>query len=196
MKVKVEFRFEDESRKIRNYQVEHEPKELVDYFDHMLSKGFEIGNLSISWDDIKYFKITGDDELNPIIKRKVAENKALVDKRREAGIKKLGGKCRKCGSVEDLEFDHVNPRTKMFNMASSWTRSEDQIKAELKKCQLLCAECHKTKTLSERREARHGTIWRYKEHRCRCEDCTEAMRERWRKDNEGRKKKRRQGLLR
>lgn len=27
-----------------------------------------------------------------------------------------------------------------------------------------------------RREAQHGTTWRYRDHHCRCEPCTEAQR--------------------
>jgi hypothetical protein len=196
MKVKVEFRLEDDTRKIRMYRVQHEPDELVDYFEYQLDRGFEVGDVVLYWEDIKYFKITPENkEIRPITKRKIPENKALIEKRKAEGIAKLGGKCSRCGAIEKLQFDHVDPQTKSFNMASSWTRSEEQIQEELEKCQLLCELCHMNKTLKERREARHGTIWRYKQHKCRCEYCTAAMRERWRKDNEKRKDKSRWDLF-
>jgi 5-methylcytosine-specific restriction endonuclease McrA len=34
--------------------------------------------------------------------------------RRAAAIEKLGGKCSYCGSIEGLEFDHIDPDDKLF----------------------------------------------------------------------------------
>jgi hypothetical protein len=55
---------------------------------------------------------------------------------------------------------------------------EQRLLDELKKCQLLCATCHKKKTLEKQEfgiESSHGTIWRYKKYKCRCDKCREAM---------------------
>lgn len=43
--------------------------------------------------------------------------RARYHARRTAGIEKLGGKCVDCSSVEELEFDHVDRSTKVFNIS-------------------------------------------------------------------------------
>ena len=52
-----------------------------------------------------------------------------------------------------LELDHIDPDTKTYNvskMVSSMHFSLDRIKVEIRKCQVLCANCHRIKTLEER----------------------------------------------
>jgi 5-methylcytosine-specific restriction endonuclease McrA len=58
----------------------------------------------------------------------------------------LGGKCIKCGSIDNLEFDHIYPNTKSFTITHKLTRKIDILIDEIKKCQLLCYSCHKKKT--------------------------------------------------
>jgi 5-methylcytosine-specific restriction endonuclease McrA len=41
------------------------------------------------------------------------------EKRRSQAIEDLGGKCAECGSGDDLEIDHINPREKSFNLAKA-----------------------------------------------------------------------------
>lgn len=61
--------------------------------------------------------------------------------------------CAHCGMSdrEVLEFDHVERSTKtdsvarMINARAKWPT----IQAEIAKCQVLCANCHKKKTLRE-----------------------------------------------
>lgn len=59
------------------------------------------------------------------------------------------GPCVKCGSWDNLELDHKNPRTKVANCVWSWTLKRRE--KELRKCQALCHICHAEKTTSERR---------------------------------------------
>lgn len=60
-------------------------------------------------------------------------------------VELLGGKCMLCGydkSLCALEFHHLNPKEKDFKISSkilSW----EKIKPEVKKCVLLCSNCHK-----------------------------------------------------
>jgi len=70
-------------------------------------------------------------------------------------IERLGGVCAHCGEVEDLEFDHIDPRTKTAPVMRLWSYSA-RFEAELAKCQLLCWECHQLKTECQR-HARFGT---------------------------------------
>jgi hypothetical protein len=61
-------------------------------------------------------------------------------------IQKLGGKCSKCGSTEHLEFDHISPNDKSFNISKLLNRSKQETDIELQKCQLLCHNCHLEKS--------------------------------------------------
>lgn len=58
----------------------------------------------------------------------------------------MGEQCQICGyhaCIEALEFHHINPEDKLFNFDKSQTKSwEDNVK-ELKKCILLCSNCHR-----------------------------------------------------
>lgn len=61
-------------------------------------------------------------------------------------IDKMGGSCQSCGSTDRIEFDHVDPRTKSFNISKVWSYKRATVEEELAKCQLLCYGCHKDKT--------------------------------------------------
>ena len=57
-----------------------------------------------------------------------------------------GGCCVRCGYNEcdaALDFHHINPRTKQFNVKTGLTRSMASLKSEIAKCVLLCANCHR-----------------------------------------------------
>lgn len=96
--------------------------------------------------------------------------------RRIKAIKKLGGKCVKCPSVENLEFDHIDPSSKIRNVAQMSSMSEEIFWLEVSKCQLLCFECHKAKTLIDldhvNAKTTHGTLSSYRY--CKCDLCKQA----------------------
>ena len=89
-----------------------------------------------------------------------------------------------CGSIYDLEIDHIDRATKSFSpldkiLSMPWASFEE----ELKKCQLLCKTCHATKTLSDlnkeqiKGQNKHGTLSSYRY--CgppKCKECKEAKR--------------------
>jgi 5-methylcytosine-specific restriction endonuclease McrA len=95
----------------------------------------------------------------------------------------LCNKCSNCGSVDNLEFDHIDRKTKKFPISMMYDKKEKEVIEELKKCQLLCDVCHKEKT---KKEWDNGTIkpWRkLPDHSmygyskgCRCDVCKEAKR--------------------
>ena len=66
--------------------------------------------------------------------------------RRKDAIEKLGGKCVKCGSEDNLEFDHRSRGKKKFTLADFSSKNEKEFQAELKKCRLLCRPCHYERT--------------------------------------------------
>lgn len=97
--------------------------------------------------------------------------------RKRLFIDRLGGKCKKCGSTENLEFDHIDPKNKCFTIGNKLvSRSIRHIEIELKKCQLLCNPCHKEKNKKDNGEAKHGTYYMYRRYKCRCIECKEAER--------------------
>lgn len=72
--------------------------------------------------------------------KKKAKRKELKMRAVEA----LGGKCQCCGynkCLSALEFHHLDPKIKDFELSKniSW----EKIEVELKKCVLLCSNCHK-----------------------------------------------------
>ena len=65
--------------------------------------------------------------------------------KREA-IKRLGGKCQRCGYdkyIGALTFHHKDPSIKEFGLAQGGnTHSWEEYWQEVQKCELLCANCH------------------------------------------------------
>lgn len=61
------------------------------------------------------------------------------------------GPCVKCGSNDNLEVDHINPKLKTKNPSQLWALSvTNPIRIEeLKNCQVLCESCHSDKTHKE-----------------------------------------------
>lgn len=75
---------------------------------------------------------------------------ATIESRRRTkrrAIAHLGGHCVGCGAVVPapaFEFHHLDSRTKEFAVSHDGiTRRWDKIEAELAKCVLLCANCHR-----------------------------------------------------
>jgi len=78
------------------------------------------------------------------LKKAVSERRKMI---RKMAIDYKGGKCALCGydkCLQALEFHHVNGGGKDFGIsAKGYTRSWNQVKSELDKCILLCANCHR-----------------------------------------------------
>jgi len=91
-------------------------------------------------------------------KRNITRDRELEKNRRMEyklkAVKHMGGKCQICGynkSIAALDFHHVNPLEKDKSIKNlicgSWTKIEN----ELKKCILLCANCHREHHYNEKR---------------------------------------------
>lgn len=62
-----------------------------------------------------------------------------------AAVELLGGKCERCGwsgNQAALQFHHKKSAGKEFMIGNVANKSWDSIKMEMKKCILLCANCH------------------------------------------------------
>lgn len=68
-------------------------------------------------------------------------------RRKDNLIKVCGSKCNLCGYDKisgALEFHHINPKEKLYGIASKGTCHDlEQDLMEIKKCILVCANCHR-----------------------------------------------------
>lgn len=77
-------------------------------------------------------------------------------KRRSLAIAHLGGRCVRCGTIDNLEFDHINADSKIMTIAKASSRSDSFFWDEINKCQLLCTSCHKRKTVESKEHLHAG----------------------------------------
>ena len=101
--------------------------------------------------------------------KRAFQNKWMKD-RRQKYINRLGGKCVKCDTTEDLQFHHKDRYEKEFSINKIMSYEEEFVNKELDKCELLCRTHHKemhTKSLI------HGTSTAYG-YGCRCDECRAA----------------------
>jgi hypothetical protein len=106
--------------------------------------------------------------------------------RRERLIALAGGKCVRCGSIDQLQFDHIDSTQKSFILSGCYIdKAWEKVMEEFAKCQLLCHPCHRIKTIEcnetggghnkgYRGTDYHGTESGYNEFNCRCVPCGKA----------------------
>lgn len=93
--------------------------------------------------------------------------------------------CAHCGSTESLEFDHIDPDLKSFNISARKSLGSKEFRDELDKCQLLCRPCHEAKTASENVGFTHGTMYGFQHMKCPCLECESRKREHYDSRNVG-----------
>lgn len=74
----------------------------------------------------------------------------------------IGGKCVNCGLTDPrlLDFDHINPLDKTMMISQKLHLPKEVLIEEVKKCQLLCPNCHRLKTIEQ-----HGFDYRVRDYR-------------------------------
>ncbi len=73
----------------------------------------------------------------------VAKRRRLV---RKMAIEQKGGKCEICGYskyVGALELHHIYGKKEFGISDKGYTRSWEKVREEIRKCVLLCANCHR-----------------------------------------------------
>ena len=65
---------------------------------------------------------------------------------KKKAVEFMGGKCVECGynkCLAALQFHHVIPTEKDYHFSDTLTsKSWKEVQEELKKCQLVCSNCH------------------------------------------------------
>lgn len=111
-------------------------------------------------------------------------------KRKLEALTLLGGCCINCGTTSNLEFDHIDPLTKINIISNMYTAKYELFIAEVHKCQLLCHDCHIEKSNNNGDYLLHRIKWQhgksgYNNQKCRCKICKDAYKEfckeRWQK---------------
>lgn len=83
---------------------------------------------------------------------KARGNRLRKQKHKEHLINLLGGVCLDCKMSyppECLDFDHIEPSKKSYNVSQKLHLSLDTLTEEALKCELRCSNCHRTKTSRE-----------------------------------------------
>ena len=64
--------------------------------------------------------------------------------RNKTHIDSLKTQCVKCGDKRKyiLQFHHINPKNKLFELSDYGTHNIESIDREIEKCVLLCSNCH------------------------------------------------------
>lgn len=79
-------------------------------------------------------------------------NRRILDRIKEYVDSVKSQPCTDCGNTyppECMDFDHLDPSTKVgsISLMRKQYKSLDKIKEEITKCELVCANCHRTRTL-------------------------------------------------
>ena len=86
-------------------------------------------------------------------KARKLNNKSKIIKKRQDYIWKIlvESTCKACGEDDPLvlEFDHRDPATKAYNVTDMYVLSEAKIAEEIAKCDILCANCHRRRTIQQ-----------------------------------------------
>ena len=122
--------------------------EIDEYYKtHTLKETAAAFNTSISTIKLivttyKNKKLTPDERITNNYKHVKSFRKQNKDKAIAFG----GGKCSVCGydkCVDSFDFHHLDPNKKDFSISQNMNKAWHKIQAELEKCILLCANCHR-----------------------------------------------------
>jgi len=103
-------------------------------------------------------------------------------------VSEMGGCCVECGSDTDLEFHHLDPKLKKFDVSGNLTRTISVLREEAEKCILLCYNCHRVAGSKYNVRVGHG-YGAYIAKRCDCDICRQSYLDYYTRINRARGKK-------
>jgi len=80
------------------------------------------------------------------------KQKAKRERNRQIIYEHCGCECCKCGSRENLEFDHINPSLKTSKQ-SFLSVGKGDLLSQIDNIQVLCHNCHKKKSTAQKNAA-------------------------------------------
>ena len=84
---------------------------------------------------------------------RVRKANTKIDRQDKMADYMLGRGCENCGvdDIRVLDFDHLDPSLKSFSIARAINASYswERIQEEIKKCRILCANCHRIRTAEQ-----------------------------------------------
>lgn len=89
------------------------------------------------------------------VSRAYTEQRVAVHRAKLDEIKLAQG-CRECGynaHPAALDFNHLDRGTKLFNIGQRKNASWDSLEAEIAKCEVLCANCHRIHSFENKHNA-------------------------------------------
>jgi hypothetical protein len=93
----------------------------------------------------KYQKLKTETDVN-VLRNKWNQHKLKINKERREFINEYKSKCSciKCGEnrLYVLDFHHIDPSQKSFEIGNASKYSIERLKLELEKCITLCRNCH------------------------------------------------------
>lgn len=107
-----------------------------------------------------YYRLCfADPEKLALSRKKSAQNRYRKNTEFLNEIKMSMGGCADCGYNEHpaaLDFDHLPGSVKLFNIGQEKYRSQKQLREEIAKCELVCANCHRIRTVTRHAETSAG----------------------------------------
>lgn len=82
------------------------------------------------------------------------DRQVRADRRRKIQLLKMDRPCYDCGGVFDpevMEWDHLPGTIKSFDLCRAPVHSLNDVVDEIAKCQLVCANCHRIRTIARRK---------------------------------------------
>lgn len=95
------------------------------------------------------------------VSKKATETRYINKKRKIVIDYLMANPCIDCGETDIivLDFDHIDPATKVKNVADLVSGgSIDSLKAEITKCEIRCANCHRRKTAKQFNLYKYGSV--------------------------------------
>ena len=86
------------------------------------------------------------------IRHDLDRHKTLIKARKFIARVKLLFRCCLCGYGKHshaLHFDHIDVKNKLYNISSMTLCSLEKVKNEMRKCRVLCANCHAEHTATQ-----------------------------------------------
>lgn len=120
-----------------------------------------------------------------------AYNRMKYHEYRERNLRYVTGggipSCAVCGATVALQFDHIDPKLKSFNVNDRKSLRDPAYREELDKCQVLCRDCHESKTAEENSGWTHGTMTGFMKKKCKCDECESSKAEYYERRNASRR---------